>query len=150
MKTSTWHLTLLGSFLLILFWSGYQPKDQFIWLLEVLPAIVAAMVLVAIFPRFRLTMLLYCLIWLHAVVLLVGGHWTYAEMPLFNWVRDEFGLARNHYDRVGHFMQGFVPVIVAREVLFRTSAVRGRRWLAWLSLSICLAASAFYELIEWW
>jgi putative membrane protein len=144
------HLALLASFLLVLLWSGIRPRDPFIWFLEVLPAIVAAITLVAVYPRFRLTMLLYCLIWLHAAVLLVGGHWTYAEMPLFSWLRDEFGLARNYYDRVGHFMQGFVPAIVAREILLRNRVISGRGWLFFLVCCIALAVSASYEFIEWW
>jgi putative membrane protein len=95
-------------------------------------------------------MLVYCLIWLHALVLMLGGHWTYAEMPLFSWVRDEYGLARNYYDRVGHIMQGFVPAIIAREILLRNGVVKGRGWMFFIVTCICLAVSAFYEFIEWW
>jgi putative membrane protein len=145
-----WHLTLLATFLLILLWSAVGPKSYFIWILEVFPAIIGAIVLVAIYPQVRLTMLLYCLIWLHALVLILGGHWTYAEMPLFNWLRDEFGLARNYYDRLGHFMQGAVPAIIAREIFLRNRVVNGRRWLFFIVTCVCLALSAFYELIEWW
>ena len=108
MTTKHWHLALLGTFLLILVWSGIHPVDRFVWFLEVFPAMVGAVVLMALYPRVKLTMLVYCLIWLHALVLMLGGHWTYAEMPLFNWLRDEFGLARNYYDRLGHVMQGDV------------------------------------------
>jgi putative membrane protein len=150
LKATHWHLALLGSFLAILAWSGYKPKDPFVWFLEVLPAIIGAIVLVAIYPRVKLTMLLYCLIWLHALVLMVGGHWTYSEMPLFSLLRDEFGLARNYYDRVGHVMQGFVPAMIAREVLIRNAVVRGAGWLFFLVCCIALAISAFYEFIEWW
>jgi putative membrane protein len=145
-----WHLALLGTFLLILGWSGIHPKDHFIWILEVFPAIVGAIVLVAIYSKVRLTMLVYCLIWLHALVLILGGHWTYAEMPLFNWLRDEFGLARNYYDRLGHVMQGAVPAMIAREILLRKGVVNGRGWLFFIVVCICLAISAFYEIIEWW
>jgi putative membrane protein len=149
-KPSSAHLALLSSFLAILVWSGYAPKDRFIWFLEVIPAMIGAVVLIVIYPRVKLTMLLYCLIWLHALVLMLGGHWTYAEMPLFNWLRDAHGLARNYYDRVGHLMQGFVPAIIAREILIRNAVVRGRGWLIFLILCVALAVSAFYELVEWW
>jgi uncharacterized membrane protein YjdF len=132
MTESRQHLVLLASFLAILVWSGIAPKDHFIWFLEVFPAMAAAVVLVAIYPRIRLTMLVYCLIWLHALVLVLGGHWTYAEMPLFNWLRDEFGLARNYYDRVGHFFQGFVPAMIAREIFLRSRVVNGRGWMFFL------------------
>lgn len=145
-----WHLALLGTFVVILVWSGIDPKDHFIWILEVFPAIVGAVVLVAIYPRVKLTMLVYCLIWLHALVLMLGGHWTYGEMPLFSWLRDEYGLARNYYDRVGHVMQGFVPAIIAREILLRNGVVKGRGWLFFIVTCLCLAVSAFYEFIEWW
>src|SRR6266850_1457381 len=147
MRTSHFHLALLGTFLLILVWSGIKPKDHFIWFLEVFPAIVGAVVLVAIYPKLKLTMLVYCLIWLHALVLMLGGHWTYAEMPLFSWLRDEYGLARNYYDRVGHIMQGFVPAIIAREVLLRNNVVKGRGWLYFIVTCICLAVSAFDEFL---
>ena len=145
-----WHLALLATFLVILIWSGINPKDHFIWFLEVVPAIIGAVVLIAIYPKIKLTMLVYCLIWLHALVLMLGGHWTYSEMPLFSWLRDEYGLARNYYDRVGHIMQGFVPAIIAREILLRNSVVKGRGWLFFIVTCICLAVSAFYEFIEWW
>ena len=150
MKPSHYHLALLATFLVILIWSGINPKDHFIWFLEVAPAIIGAVVLVAIYPKTKLTMLVYCLIWLHALVLMLGGHWTYSEMPLFSWLRDEYGLARNYYDRVGHIMQGFVPAIIAREILLRNSVVKGRGWLFFIVTAICLAVSAFYEFIEWW
>lgn len=150
MSTSRWHLVLFASFLAILVWSGIRPRDQFIWFLEVLPAIIGAVILIALYSKVRLTMLVYCLIWLHALVLMLGGHWTYSEMPLFNWLRDEYGLARNYYDRVGHVAQGFVPAIIAREILIRNAVVQGRRWLFFIVTCICLAVSAFYEFIEWW
>ncbi len=150
MNPSTWHRLLIASFLAILVWSGIHPKDHFIWFLEVVPAIIGALALVVIYPKVKLTMLVYCLIWLHALVLMLGGHWTYAEMPLFSWLRDEYGLARNYYDRVGHFMQGFVPAIIAREILLRNGVVKGRGWLFFLVTCICLAISAFYEFTEWW
>src|SRR5579859_2068882 len=132
MTSARWHLALLLTFLLILAWSGFRPLDRFVWFLEVFPAIIGAMVLLALYPRVKLTMLVYCLIWLHALVLILGGHWTYAEMPLFSWLRDEFGLSRNYYDRVGHVMQGAVPAIIAREILLRNGVVNGRGWLFFL------------------
>ena len=115
-----------------------------------MPVILGLPLLVATYRRFPLTPLAYLLIWMHAIILLVGGHYTYAEMPLFNWIRDTFHLSRNHYDRVGHFAQGFVPAILAREVLLRTSPLRPGKWLFFLVCCVALAISAFYELIEWW
>jgi putative membrane protein len=149
-KPKHWHLALLGTFLLILLWSVIHPRSYFIWILEVFPAIIGAIVLIAIYPKIKLTMLVYCLVWLHALVLILGGHWTYADMPLFNWLRDEFGLARNDYDRLGHIMQGAVPAIIAREVFLRNKIVNGRGWLFIIVTCVCLAISAFYELFEWW
>jgi putative membrane protein len=150
MPASRWHCVLLVSFLAILIWSGVNPMDQFIWYLEVFPAMIGAVVLIVIYHRVKLTMLLYCLIWLHAVVLMVGGHWTYAEMPLFSLLRDEYGLARNYYDRVGHVFQGLVPAIIAREILIREQVINGRRWMFFLICCVGLAISVFYEFIEWW
>jgi putative membrane protein len=150
MTPSRWHIVLLTTFLAILVWSGIRPFDYFIWFLEVVPAIIGAVVLISIYRDIKLTMLVYCLIWLHALVLMLGGHWTYSEMPLFSWLRDEFGLARNYYDRVGHVAQGFVPAIIAREILFRNAVVQGRRWLFFIVTCICLSVSVFYEFIEWW
>lgn len=134
----------------MLAWSAIGPRDRVIWWLEVFPALAAAAVLIVTFRRFPLTPLLYVLIFLHALVLLVGGHYTYSEMPLFNWLRDEFGLARNYYDRVGHVFQGFVPAMVAREILLRRSPLVPGKWLFFIVSCIALAISAFYELTEWW
>ena len=149
-SSSRWHVALLASFVVLLIWSGISPVDRFVWVLEVLPAIIGAIVLIAIYPHTRLTMLVYCLIWLHALVLMIGGHWTYAEMPLFNWLRDEYGLGRNYYDRVGHVFQGLVPAMIVREILIRARVVNGRHWLYFLVCCVVLAISAFYEFIEWW
>lgn len=137
-------------FFATLAWSGIQPKDYTTWLLEVLPALLAFVVLAATWRRFRLTGLAYVLILLHSIILMVGAHYTYAEVPLFDWLRDWLALERNNYDKVGHFAQGFVPAIVAREILVRQAVVNGRRWLAFIVVSICLAISACYELVEWW
>lgn len=141
---------LLAGFLAALAWSGYHPRDRFTWILETLPAMAGAVTLLALYWRFRLTTLVYTLIWLHALVLLVGGHYTYAEMPVFNWLRDTYHLDRNYYDRVGHVFQGFVPALLVREILLRRSPLQPGKWLFFIVTCICLAISAFYELIEWW
>jgi putative membrane protein len=140
----------VGIYASVLVWSAIQPKDYFIWCLEVFPALLALFVLALTYRRFRFTRLVYVLILVHSVVLMVGGHYTYAEVPIFDWLRQSFGLARNDYDKVGHFAQGFVPAIVAREILMRNAVVVRRGWLAFIVVSICLAISAFYELFEWW
>lgn len=129
--------------------SGVGPKDRFTWLLEVAPVLIGAPILVATARRLPLTPLLYRLLFLHSLVLMLGGHYTYAEVPLGEWVKEAFGLARNHYDRLGHLMQGFVPAILAREVLLRRSPLAPGGWLRLAVTSICLAFSALYELIEW-
>lgn len=130
-------------------WSYVEPLDRLTWWLEAIPAIVAAALLTATYRRFRFTDLAYGLIAVHAVILLVGAHYTYAEVPLFDWIRDALGLARNHYDRLGHVAQGFVPAIVARELLLRTSPLRPGGWLFALVVLACLGISGAYELIEW-
>lgn len=136
--------------LAVLLWSGYQPKDTFTWFLEVAPVLIALPLLLLTGRGFPLTTLAYGLLTLHGVILMVGGHYTYAEMPLFSWLRDTFELSRNHYDRVGHIAQGFIPAIVAREILLRTSPLKPGKWLFFLTTCVCLAISAFYEMIEWW
>ncbi len=141
--------SLLAVATLVFLWSGIGPRDRFTWVLEVAPAVIALPVLYFTRAKFPLTKLAYTLIAIHAVILMVGGHYTYAEVPLFNWIRDAFGLARNHYDRVGHFAQGFVPAILAREVLQRRTPLRPGGWLFTLTTAICLSISALYELIEW-
>jgi putative membrane protein len=141
---------LLGLGAVALLVSGIEPHDRLTWVLEVVPAVLAAAILVATRRRFPLTPLLYRLIFFHSLVLMLGGHYTYALVPLGFWAQDLFGFARNHYDRVGHFMQGVTPVLVAREVLLRTSPLRPGRWLGFLSICVTLAASAFYEFTEWW
>jgi len=142
--------TLLGLTALALVASGIGPKDRATWWLEVAPVLIAAPLLIATFARFRLTPLLYRLIFLHALVLILGGHYTYAEVPLGYWVQDAFELSRNHYDRLGHFVQGFVPAILARELLLRLTPLERGGWLFYLVLAACLSFSAFYELLEWW
>lgn len=140
---------LLVSGLALLIWSGIAPRDRLTWVLEVWPAALAAVLLTATVRRFQFSRLAYALIWCHAVILMLGGHWTYAEMPLFNWLRDFMGWQRNYYDRVGHLAQGLVPAIVVRELLLRTSPLRCGGWLTTLTLACVLAISALYELLEW-
>jgi len=141
-----WVLCWVFVFGSVLIWSGIDPKDQLTWFLEVSPGIVGGLVLLATYRRFPLTPLLYTLILAHCVVLFVGGHYTYAEVPLFDGL---FGSERNNYDKLGHFFQGLVPALIAREILVRRNVVRGG-WLVLFVVSIALAFSAFYELIEWW
>jgi putative membrane protein len=142
-------IVLLSGFTAALLWSAIHPHDYFTWMLEVFPAILALVALAVTYRKFQFTPFVYALIMLHACIVFVGGHYTYAEVPLFNWIRDHFHLARNDYDRVGHFAQGFVPALVAREVLLRRKIVLRRGWLFFIVLSICLAVSAAYELLEW-
>ncbi|HKJ52206.1 MAG TPA: DUF2238 domain-containing protein [Gammaproteobacteria bacterium] len=137
----------LAAYFAILIWSGIEPKDYFTWMLEVAPAIAGLILLAATYRSFRLTPILYFLILAHCIVLMIGGHYTYAEVPLFD---NLFGAGRNNYDKLGHFFQGFVPALLAREILIRKRIVNGRRWRDFVVVSICLAFSAFYELIEWW
>lgn len=143
------HIGLLLTAIAILICSGIQPRDRLTWWLEVAPAIIGAIVLVATYRRFQFSNLAYTLIWIHAVILVVGGHWTYAEMPVFNWLRDCCHWQRNYYDRLGHFAQGFVPAILTRELLLRTSALSRGKWLIVLPIAAALAISAAYELFEW-
>lgn len=150
MKTEKFHLWLLFVFFLVLAWSGVGSHDYFTWSLEVAPALIGLAVLAYMYNSFRLTNLLYVLILAHAVVLMIGGHYTYAEVPAFNWLRDSFHLDRNYYDRVGHFMQGFVPALVAREILIRKSVLKPGPWMYFLVVCICMSISEFYEFIEWW
>ncbi len=137
-------------FFAVFTWSAISPHDYFTWFLEVLPAVIGLIIVIYTYRRFRLTDLLYWLILLHAVILMIGGHYTYAEVPLFNFIRDKFDLSRNHYDKVGHFAQGFIPAIIAREILIRTSPLKPGKWLFFIVVCICLAISAVYELVEWW
>jgi putative membrane protein len=145
-------LKLLGLVVVLaaLIASGIKPYDRATWWLEVAPVLIAVPLLAATYRRFPLTTLLYFLISLHALVLIYGGAYTYARVPLGFWVQDLFGFERNPYDRIGHFMQGFVPAMIAREILVRGRHVAGGLMLGFLSLCVALAFSAFYELIEWW
>ncbi len=131
-------------------WSAIQPRDEFTWFLETFPALLGLAVLAITRRRFALTPLVYWLILAHSLILMIGGHYTYAEVPLFDRFSEWFGWGRNNYDKLGHFAQGFVPAMIAREVLLRKQVVNGRRWLHFLVVCFCLAFSAFYELVEWW
>ncbi len=141
-------LLLLGVALLVL--SGLRPFDRLTWLLEVLPILIGVPLLLLTARRFPLTPLAYRLIFLHSLILMLGAHYTYAEVPLGYWVKDWLNLARNHYDRLGHFAQGFVPALLAREVLLRCTPLRPGGWLFFLVTTVCLAGSALYEFFEWW
>jgi putative membrane protein len=141
-------LLVVGAALLV--WSGIGPADRTTWILEVFPIFIGVPLLVATASRFSLTPLAYRLIFVHALILMLGGHYTYAQVPLGFWMQRVFGFSRNHYDRIGHFAQGFVPAIIAREVLVRRSPLGPGKWLFVIVLCVCLAISACYELIEWW
>ena len=144
------HQTLLGMALICLALSAIQPYDFNTWLLEVFPVLIGIPLLVYTYDRFRLTGLLYTLLFIHAVILMVGGHYSYARVPVGYWVEHAFHFSRNHYDRLGHLAQGFVPAILAREILLRKTPLEKGGWLFLLVVCMCLAFSAFYELIEWW
>ena len=141
-----WAVIFLG----VLVWSGIGPKDFPTWCLEVFPAVLGAVVLWLTRERFPLTTLVYVLILIHCVILMIGGHYTYAEVPLGEWLRDAIDGSRNNYDKLGHFVQGFVPVIIARELMIRLQIFSSAAWRDFYIVCFCLAFSAFYELIEWW
>ena len=149
----TWFAVLLAP---VIVWSWIDPHDRITWWLESAPAVLGLALLWWYRARFPLSTCLLLLIWLHCVVLLVGGHYTYAEVPLGDWVRDIAGGSRNNYDKLGHFFQGFMPAILSRELLIRTSPLgtaewrSNSRWLGFVCVSVPLAFSAFYELLEWW
>ena len=137
-------------FFSVLTWSAIDPKESITWWLEVLPAMIGLVVIFVTHKNFPLTPIVYFLILIHCVILMVGGHYTYAEVPLFDTIGEWLGHTRNNYDKVGHFAQGFVPVMIAREILIRKNVINGKHWLHFLSVCFVLAFSAFYELIEWW
>ncbi|HSI24701.1 MAG TPA: DUF2238 domain-containing protein [Methylotenera sp.] len=142
-------------FAVVFVWSAIKPYDFFTWLLEVMPVIIALPILFFTYQKFPLTPLLYILILIHAIILMIGGHYTYAlvpihDLPVFSWLKDAFDLDRNYYDRIGHFAQGFVPAMIAREILIRNMVVKTAAWLFFVVCCICLSISACYEFIEWW
>jgi putative membrane protein len=140
----------IAVYFIVLTWSAINPKDYYVWVLEVAPALIGFTVIAITYNRFRLTRLTYTLILIHCIILMIGGHYTYSEVPFFNWLRDFFELERNNYDKLGHFAQGFIPAIITREIILRKSIVRGVSWQNFLIVCVCLAISALYELMEWW
>lgn len=136
-------------FFIVLIWSGINPKDQFTWFLEVIPAIIGLIVLAFTYNTFKLTPLVYTLILIHCIILMVGGHYTYAEVPLFDTIKEVLNQDRNNYDKLGHFAQGFIPAIIAREILIRKDIIPKANWRNFFIVCFCLAFSALYELIEW-
>ncbi len=137
-------------FMAVLVWSGINPHDYFTWFLEVVPALIGFVVLVFTRKRFPLTPLVYVLVLLHCIILMVGGHYTYAEVPLFDWIKEVLHQSRNNYDKLGHFAQGFVPAMIAREIIIQKKIINGKFWTAFFVVCFTLAFSAFYELVEWW
>lgn len=150
MQGPRYPLALLAVTIVLLAISAYQPYEMATWWMEVAPVIVAIPILLATYRRFPLTPLVYTLIFVHACILILGGHYTYARVPLGFWVQDLFGFARNHYDRLGHLAQGFIPAMIAREILLRRTPLPAGGWLFFLVCCVCLAISAVYEFIEWW
>jgi len=143
-------VTWTGLFFIVFIWSAINPKDYPTWILEVTPAIIGFIALAATRKKSPLTLLSYYLILIHCWILFVGGHYTYAEVPLFDTIKETFGHARNNYDKVGHFAQGFVPAIVCREIVIRLKIINGKAFVNFFTICFCLAFSAFYELLEWW
>jgi putative membrane protein len=141
--------TLLSLIFLLLIWSAIKPFEYFTWFLEVSPALIGIIVLAVTFHRFRFTNLVYFLIFIHCAILIIGGHYTYAEVPLFDWIQDSFNHSRNNYDKVGHFAQGFVPAMIVRELFIRKKVVNGNGWLNFIIVCIAMAISVAYEFIEW-
>ncbi len=129
--------------------SGINPHDYFTWILEVFPAVIGLGILILTYRKFRFTDLTYWLILIHCYILFVGGHYTYAEVPLFNWIKDVLHQSRNNYDKVGHFAQGFIPAMIVREMFIRQEIVKKGMWLSFLTVCTCVTVSAFYEFLEW-
>jgi putative membrane protein len=142
-----WTLTAL--FLIGLIWSGIAPYDYFTWFLEIFPAIAGLLILIFTFKKFRFSDLAYFLILVHCYILFIGGHYTYAEVPLFNWIKEVFDQSRNNYDKLGHFFQGFVPAFITRELFIRKKIVKPGMWLSFMTVCVCVTISALYEFLEW-
>ncbi len=140
---------LLAIFSISFLWSAISPHDYFTWFLEVFPAIIGLVILSITFKNFRFTYFTYCFILIHCIILFVGGHYTYAEVPLFNTIKEYFHQSRNNYDKLGHFTQGFVPALIVRELFIRRNIVKKGNWLAFLTVCVCVSISAFYEFLEW-
>jgi len=147
--SKSYHLFLLIGFLLILIWSAINPLDYVIWSLEVFPAIIGCIILLATYRRWRLTNISYSIIGFFSIILLIGGHYTYSEMPLFNWLQTQLELSRNHYDRLGHIFQGVTSAIIARELLIRNGVVHSKKWLYFIIVCIALSIGVIYEFFEW-
>lgn len=147
-KMKKYYYILIILFVIGFIWSGILPHDYFTWMLEVLPALIGLCVLLLTFKKFSFTDLTYIMILAHCYILFVGGHYTYAEVPLFDWLKDVFHQSRNNYDKVGHFAQGFVPAMIVRELFVRQEVVK-RSWLSFLTVCVCLSISACYEFLEW-
>jgi putative membrane protein len=143
------HILLILIFLIALFLSAIQPKDYFTWLLEVFPAILGLIILLFTKSSFEFTFMTYSFILVHSIILFIGGHYTYAEVPLFDWIRDYFHQDRNNYDKIGHFAQGFVPAMITREIFIRKNIIHHRTWLTILTVTVCMSISVLYEFIEW-
>jgi len=146
MKSSKIYIIIFSVFLI---WSLIEPKDYFTWFLEVVPAIIGLIILIFTYKKFPFTGLLYALMLIHACILMIGGHYAYAEVPLFDWIKDTFDLSRNNYDKVGHFAQGFIPAMIIRELFIRKGVVQIKSWFNFIIVSICMAISVSYEFIEW-
>jgi len=140
---------LLLILMLVTAWSFIDPEDRFTWWMEAFPILIGLPILIVSHEKFKLTNFIYCLLLLHAVILLIGAHYTYEKVPLGDWAKQFFGFSRNHYDRLGHFAQGFVPALLGRELLLRTSPLRQGKWLFAILLLSALGISALYELLEW-
>lgn len=134
----------------VFIWSLINPKDLFTWFLEVFPAMIALIVLAITYKNFRLTPLVYSLILIHCIILMVGGHYTYAQVPLFDFIKELLNQERNNYDKLGHFAQGFIPAMIAREIIIKKSIITIESWRNFFIICFCLGFSAFYELVEWW
>ena len=143
------HLSLLLIFIIASIVSYIGCKEVFTWFLECIPAFLGVIVLLVSYKSFRFSDFTYWMILIHCLILIIGGHYTYAEVPLFDWIKEVFNQSRNNYDKVGHFAQGFVPALIIREIFIRKNVVNGKNWLGFITVSIALAISALYELIEW-
>ncbi|MGD9624876.1 MAG: DUF2238 domain-containing protein [Arcobacter sp.] len=140
----------LLSFFIVFIWSVINPKDLFTWFLEVFPAIIGLFILFITYKKFQFTNMVYFLILIHSIILMIGGHYTYAEVPFFDYIKEVFNQDRNNYDKVGHIVQGFIPTMIAREIIIRKNIININVWRNFFIICFCLALSAFYELVEWW
>ncbi len=143
------YFLLLILFLIGVIWSVINPHDYFTWILEIFPAIIGLFILLIIFRKYRFTYFTYFLILTHCYILFIGGHYTYAEVPLFDWLKEVLHFSRNNYDKVGHFAQGFVPAIITREIFIRQEIIKGGKWVSFLTICVCMTISVLYEFLEW-